>query len=225
MRREKVFVVVPAFNESGVILKTVKSLYAFADKIIVVDDGSTDGTNKIKFGRKVIYLRHTVNLGQGAALMTGLTCAKMFNPDFVVTFDADGQLDPRDIPRALSLIEKMKADVCLGSRFLGKAVNIPFGKLITLKAAIIFTNFFSGIRLTDTHNGFRVLNKKSLGLISITQNRMAHASEFIEQIRENQLKYIETPVTVKYTNYSKSKGQSLGNSVRILADLLTEKFV
>ena len=113
------------------------------------------------------------------------------------------------------------ADFALGSRFLGKAKNIEFSRKLLLKAAVLLTRFTTGLKITDVHNGLRAMTRRGANALRIRQNRMAHASEILEQIAKSGLAYVEVPVTVEYTSYSKAKGQRLSNSVNILLELLT----
>lgn len=220
----KKVVVIPAFNEEKMIKKVISEVAKYVDLIIVVDDGSEDKTyEKALETKKAIVLKHIINRGQGAALMTGIEKAKELGAQIVITFDADFQHNPKDIPKFVSKI-KQGYDVVLGSRFLKKN-KIPFLKKIVLKLAIAFTNFIYDINLTDTHNGFRAFSKKALQLIRIKSDRMAHASEIIEQIKKYNLKFIEIPVEVYYTEYSKSKGQKITNAFRILYELIINKRV
>lgn len=220
---EKIFAVIPAFNEEGRIGQVIKDIEKFVDKIIVIDDGSTDQTATRVQSRKAVVLKHLCNLGQGAAFQTGFEYARRSKAEIVITYDADGQFKASEIPNLLRPILQKEADIVLGSRFLGQAENITLRKLITLKLGIIFTLIFSEINLTDTHNGFRALNRKALKKIMITQNRMAHASEIIDQIKKNKLKYKEVPVTVLYDNYTRQKGQSVFNALRIAFDLVSKR--
>lgn len=215
--------VIPAYNEEKKIKDVVLSVLKYVDLVVVVDDGSLDRTGIIASVNKVVLLRHEINLGQGAALETGLSYLRKSNVNVVVTFDADGQFVPAQIPKIVRPILDGKCDVTLGSRFIGKAINLPRSKRILLKLALLFTNIYSGLALTDTHNGFRAFNKKALKKIVITQNRFSHASEIIQLIKKNKLKYMEVPITVKYSSYSKQKGQKLTSSLNILYELTFKK--
>ena len=223
MAGKKIFAVIAAYNEEKTIFSVIKDLKKYVNTIVVVDDGSSDQTSKKISGSKVILLRHLINLGQGAALQTGFEYAKRNDADIVVTYDADGQFKASDIPRLIKPILQNKADIVLGSRFLGHAINIPLTRLITLKLGIIFTFIFSGLRFTDVYNGLRALNKTALQKICITQNRLAHASEILDKIKVCQLRFVEIPVTVKYTDYSKQKGEKNLNALRVFIDLVTRK--
>lgn len=223
MKRKKIFAVIAAFNEEKTIFKVLADLEKYVHKIIVVDDGSIDETSRQVRGKKVVLLRHLVNLGQGAALQTGFEYAKRHGADIVITYDADGQFLASDIPRLIEPIFENKADIALGSRFLGHTVNMPITRLLTLKSGIFFTYIFSGLKLTDVYNGLRALNRKSLNKINITQNRLAHASEILDKVKLNKLRYVEIPVTITYTEYSKQKGEKNLNALKVFVDLVTKK--
>ena len=120
----------------------------------------------------------------------------------------------------LSLPFDPDADCVLGSRFLGRAENISAQRKLLLKAAAFFTWLTAGIRLTDAHNGYRLLTARAARTLRIRQNRMAHASEIVEQIGQHRLRWVEAPVTIRYTDYSVAKGQRSSAAVRIVVDLL-----
>jgi glycosyltransferase involved in cell wall biosynthesis len=214
--------VVPAYNEEEHISHVVKSLLAHVDKIIVIDDGSDDATADKAKTAGAIVLRHIINRGQGAGYETAHEYARMINADFVVHFDADEQFDVADIIPAVKELQKQQADVLFGSRFLGIDSNIPWSKQnIILPIARIVDSWFSGLKLSDAHNGFRVLNKRALEKIHVTQDRMANATEIPAQVRHHHLKYIEFPVHVTYHEY----GQKFGNGFITIRDLLFGKMI
>jgi glycosyltransferase involved in cell wall biosynthesis len=215
-----IYIVIAAYNESSQIKDVIESLISKGFfNIIVIDDGSLDGTAIYAKKAGAITLIHPINLGQGAALQTGVDFALAQGASYIVTFDADNQHDVDDIVPAISCLEKSGAAICLGSRFKGKTINMPLTKRITLKAAIFFTQLTTGLSISDAHNGFRVFTNRGARKIRIRQNRMAHASEILNQIAERKISYIEHPVTIRYTTYSISKGQKISNSVSILKDL------
>ncbi len=218
-----VWVIIPAYNESKTISQVITQLLHYAYHVVVVDDGSTDETARLSLECPVVLLRHAVNLGQGAALQTGISYALQFpEPRFIVTFDADGQHSVEDIPRLLEPLLTGEYDVVLGSRFIkgGKAFEIGLFKHFILRLALAFTRMTSRLQITDTHNGIRAFSVEAAAKIRITQNRMAHASEILAQIAALKLRYCEAPVTVRYTSYSRSKGQSLSESINILWDIV-----
>ena len=221
----RVCVIIPAYNESMVIKKVLEEVIKFADITVVVDDGSSDLTANFALEYPVILLQHPLNLGQGAALQTGLDYALSQPIDYIVTFDADGQHSPEQIPQLVDICKRGGYDVVLGSRFLkgGKAENIPSSRRFALKLATIFSKWITGLKITDTHNGFRVITKSAAAQIKITHIGMAHASEILSQISKLDLKYCEAPVTIRYSEYSNKKGQSLLNLINILWDIWTER--
>jgi glycosyltransferase involved in cell wall biosynthesis len=216
-----VWLVIPLFNEATVIGGVVTEAKRTFPRIVCVDDGSTDDSAQIAFEAGARVVRHPINLGQGAALQTGFDYVRQ-DPGarFVVTFDSDGQHRVEDALAMVARIRTDELDVVLGSRFLDDRTKPGMLKRLILKAAVTFTNLTSGVRLTDAHNGLRVFTIESLGRIRIRQNRMAHASEIVSQIGKAKLRFAEQPVHIVYTDYSRSKGQSLWNSVNILVDLI-----
>lgn len=221
MKFTEVAVIIPVYNEARVIADIIKNTKKTFPNIICVNDGSTDMSAKIIRGEGVRLVNHPINMGQGAALQTGIEYARnMAGIKYFVTFDADGQHRVEDVKKMLENIEETGVDIVMGSRFLGRAENISKVKKIILKLAIKFSNLTSGIRLTDTHNGLRVFNRKVAEKMQITMSDMAHASEILEIIRENKFNYSEVPVTIVYTEYSKSKGQSVLNAINIAFDIL-----
>jgi glycosyltransferase involved in cell wall biosynthesis len=223
---EDVWIVIPNFNEGTVIGSVVEEVRKYFSNIVVVDDGSKDDSPERATQAGAVVIKHPINLGQGAALQTGIDFALASDCKFLATFDADGQHSTEDV---LSMLKVMKAttnpalDVILGSRFLGDAPGIPRFRRIFLKAAALFTFFDTGIWLTDAHNGLRLFSASGARKVRIRQNRMAHASEVIALIRRHRLSFVEVPITIKYSEYSLAKGQRLGNAFNILAQLVLDK--
>lgn len=213
------FFVVAAYNEGTVIARTVREIRQRYPHVVVVDDGSRDRTAQEALAAGATVLVHPLNQGQGAALQTGIDYALEQGAERIVTFDGDGQHDLDDVPVMLEAMDRGGVDVVLGSRFLGRTSGMPWRRRVFLKVAVLFTNLTTGIRLTDTHNGLRMLGADAARRIRITQNGMAHASEILEQIAAARLSWVEVPVHIRYTEYSLSKGQSMSNAVRILSDL------
>jgi glycosyltransferase involved in cell wall biosynthesis len=218
-------VIVPAYNEGRRLEATLEALCQHCVNVVVIDDGSTDNTSAVALGQEVWVLRHLVNCGQGAALQTGIDFALQQGAEIVVTFDADGQHDASDIERLVEPVRAGQADVVLGSRFLGRTVGLPWGRWVVLKLGVLFTRLFSRIQVSDTHNGLRAVSRQAAQRIRITHNRMAHASEILDQIRQLGLRYCEVPVTVHYTESTLAKGQSSWNAVKIVWQLLLGRFI
>jgi len=215
-----VFAVIPAFNEGEAIRGVVAELAALGVRVVVVDDGSADDTAENARAAGATVLRHEINRGQGAALQTGISYGLERGARFVVTFDADGQHAAEDMPRLIEPLLRGEADIALGSRFLGGESSVPGSRRALLRAAVAFTLVTSGVRLTDAHNGLRAFSRRAASLLDLKLDRMAHASEIIDQIRRSGLRFVEVPVHVRYTEYSRRKGQRSLAALRIAADYL-----
>jgi glycosyltransferase involved in cell wall biosynthesis len=219
----KLWVICAAYNEATVIGRVVEELSRAGHQVVVVDDGSSDGTPHVAAAAGAHVVVHPINLGQGAALQTGIDFALSHGADILVTFDADGQHRVSDIPRLVDALARERADFALGSRFLGQTYNLPTLRRWVLRAATVFTRLTTGLRLTDSHNGLRALTRRGASAIRLRQNRMAHASEILVEIAQSGLRYVEVPVTIEYTAYSLAKGQRIGDSVTILLDLFAQE--
>jgi glycosyltransferase involved in cell wall biosynthesis len=209
------------YNEEKMISSVIDDLQSkYNYPVIIVDDASIDNSYQKACKKGVYLIKHIVNLGQGAAIQTGIEYARKLDMDIVVTFDADGQHNSDDIASFVKAIEEGKADIVLGSRFLGRAKNISKFKEYFLKLSRYFTYISTGILLTDSHNGFRAINIKKYPEFEITENRMAHASEIVDLVKRLNMKYIEMPCTITYTDYSKQKGQSIINAIGIVVEYI-----
>ena len=217
---KQVCVIVPFYNEEEVIEKVLSELIASDYKVIAIDDGSTDRSHEIARKMNCVLLKHPSNFGQGAALQTGISFARL-NPkiEYFVTFDSDGQHQFSDIKYVLQPLLNDETDFVFGTRFQDDKTKFPFLKRIVLKAAIKYTQLSTGVSITDTHNGFRAFNKKAANKINLNFSGMTHASEFVEKAGQSGLRIKEVPVHILYTKYTKRKGQSLWNSINILTDL------
>ncbi|GEA89951.1 glycosyl transferase [Cellulomonas cellasea] len=215
------WLVVPLYNEAEVIHDVVTHARETFPNIVCVDDGSVDDSGARATAAGAVVVSHPINLGQGAAIQTGIEFA-LRRPScrYVVTFDSDGQHRTEDAAAMVDRLRKDEADVVFGSRFLDGRTKPGLMKKLVLKTAIAFSNATSGVHLTDTHNGLRAFNRTGAAALSIKQNRMAHASEIVDQVGKAGLRYTEQPVHILYTDYSRKKGQSLLNSVNILTELL-----
>nr|WP_281507492.1 glycosyltransferase family 2 protein [Brachybacterium sp. Marseille-Q7125] len=217
---ESTWFVVPLFNEGQVVGDVIRSLRETYPLVVCVDDGSVDDSARIAADAGAAVVRHPYNMGQGAALKTGIDYA-LRDPAMrqVVTFDSDGQHQVADAAAMIAKREELGVDLVLGSRFLDSRTKPGLLKRIVLRGAVWYTNLTSGVKLTDAHNGLRVLGREACEKITIEQNRMSHASEIVEEIGRHKLSVAEHPVHILYTDYSRSKGQSVLNAVNIVIDM------
>lgn len=213
---------IPAYQEQENISDVVKGVKKEVDEVLVIDDGSDDNTSRAakQVGAKVVT--HEINRGQGAALETGRQYAEKINADFLLFFDGDGQFEVGNIEPAVEKLKRSGADILFGSRFLDDKSQTPKSKkYFLLPIARSIESFFTGLSLTDVHNGFKILSKTAIKEIEITQDRMAHATEIPKQVKEKGLEYIEFPTKVSYENY----GQSILGGVSVLRDLVLGRFL
>src|SRR3954447_17503550 len=219
-----VTVVVPALNEEVRVGAVVSDLRVHFTRVVVVDDGSTDGTAEVARAAGATVVSHPTNLGQGAALQTGFAYA-LRDPRmrYVITFDSDGQ---HRIEDALALLETARTtgvDVVLGSRFLTSETSMPGSRRFVLRAGVAFTRATTKLPVTDTHNGLRVLNRHAVEKIDLTLSNMAHASQLLGLIAKHGLSWTEAPVVIDYADETRRTGQSNVNALNIVFDLAMER--
>jgi len=222
-----IFIVVPAYNESAVIRSILRPLVASGYSVVAVDDGSRDKTWGQLKGLGVHRLRHPFNLGQGAALQTGVSYALQQGAQYILHFDADGQHSPEDIPGLLAPLLAGRADVVLGSRFLRKEdwQIVPPTRRVLLKMAIFINWLLVSLWLSDAHNGARAFSRRAARQIVLKENGFAHATEILQQIRSLGLRFQERPTRILYTEYSKLKGQRVWNAFDIFVDLVIKRLL
>jgi glycosyltransferase involved in cell wall biosynthesis len=221
-----VWLVVPVYNEGQVIADVVRHAQQTFPNIVCVDDGSADDSAARVRTTGAHLVRHPVNLGQGAAIQTGVEYARAQpGAEYFVTFDADGQHQVEDVVR---MVERLRSeevggervDIVVGTRFKTGAdtSHIPWIKRLVLKTVVMLSPRTRRLGLSDAHNGLRAFNRTVAEQMSIKLNGMGHASEIVEMIDRWKWRVAEEPVTILYTEYSMSKGQSLINGVNILFD-------
>jgi glycosyltransferase involved in cell wall biosynthesis len=213
------WVVVPVYNEATVVADVIAEIGEHFDNVVCIDDGSRDDSAERIAGTAAHLVRHPINLGQGASLQTGIDYALRRGAQYLVTFDADGQHSVTDAERMVDVARGGDVDVVLGSRFLDSVEDIPALKKLVLRTVAALSPSSRRLRLTDAHNGLRVLTRRVAEDMRISMNGMAHASEIVASIARGAWRVREVPVTIRYTDYSRAKGQSLFNGVNILFDL------
>ena len=219
-----IFVIIPCYNEAKVVRQTVTEVLDKGYSVVIVDDCSKDGSKKQLVGLPIYYIRHKVNMGQGAALQTGIDFAKKKGAKYFVTFDADGQHDSDDIAGMVEYLEKNNADIIFGSRFLpGAKTNVSRSRSFALNFGRYINYFVSGIMLSDSFNGLRLLSKNAVEKIRVRENRMTHPVEILMLTASKKLKYAEYPVRIHYSDYSRAKGIKNKDGIKILFEILLYK--
>jgi len=221
-RYPDVWIVVPAYNEAAVVGEVIADLRSVFDHVVCVDDGSQDDTGAVALRAGAHLVRHPVNLGQGAAIQTGIEYARSQpGAEVFVTFDADGQHRVKDVMRMIDRLTAEDVDIVIGTRFADQGVHseVPVLKRIVLRTAVWLSPRSRRLNLSDAHNGLRVFNRTVAGGLDIAISGMGHASEIVALVDENNWRVTEEPVEILYTDYSKSKGQPLVNGVNIVFDV------
>ena len=219
-------IVIPAFNEARAIGTTLanlpRALEGVSIRIIVVDDGSTDGTSDVVLASgddRIVLLRHAINRGLGGALGTGIAYARKIDADFMVTYDADGQHAPADLGAVIEPLMGDRADAVIGSRLLSPK-GMPWYRIVGNWGLNVFTYLLFGLWTTDSQSGLRGLNRTGLSSVHLRMDRMEVSSEFIKEIRRARLRFREVPIRAIYSDYSLGKGQSNWNGINIVIRLL-----
>ena len=212
-------VLITLYNEETRIEKVLNSLKNY--ELILVNDGSSDNTlKKIKKYNRAKIISYRKNRGKGYALQKGMAYAKKNKFDRIILMDGDGQHNPAEIKKFEKKLDD-GYDFVIGSRFITSESNVPVTRRIILWGGNIIEKLLIGIKLTDAHNGFRAMNKKSINKIKLTENRMAYASQLMFEIKKHNLNYTEVPVKIKYTQETLDKGTgSLLTGFKILFRLV-----
>lgn len=217
---DDVWLVIPVYNEAQVIRDVVTHARQTFPNIVCVDDGSSDDSAAEIRAAGVHLVRHPVNLGQGAAIQTGVEYARARpGARFFVTFDADGQHQVDDVSAMIARLRTEPVDIIVGTRFAeGRSESVPPLRRIALRTIVFLSPRTRRLGLTDAHNGLRAFNKTVADQLDLLMSGMSHASEFVALIDHHHWRVAEQPVTILYTEYSRAKGQSLINGVNIVAD-------
>jgi glycosyltransferase involved in cell wall biosynthesis len=214
-------VVIPVYDEASVVGDVVRAVRAHYPTVVCVDDASSDNSAHEIDTAGGTLVQHPFNLGQGAAIRTGLEYGLRYtDAKWFVTFDADGQHDVEDVDQMLKILDEGTAQIVFGSRFLDSRTTISAPKRAVLGAAVRYTRMSTGLRVSDTHNGLRAFSREVAESLDLTMNGMAHASELLAIVAGAGFTYAEAPVHIRYTDYSRGKGQPLLNSINIIFDMI-----
>ena len=201
----KVIIGIPAFNEEKNIAGIIVKLKKKYDHVIVCDDGSSDMTKDIAASLGAIVIKHSSNLGYGAAIKTIFNESKKIEGDVLVTFDADGQHQISEIDSVLKPIIENSADIVIGSRFLGSTKDLPKYRKIGIKTITSLTNTLTGSNITDSQSGFRAYSKKVLNEITPTESGMGISTEILIKSSKKQMRISEVPITISYEDNTPSQ--------------------
>lgn len=209
----------PAYNEGHVISEVIMGCKKYVDRVIVVDDCSSDNTAELAESLGADVVKHEVNKGYGAALKSCFRLAREFNADEMVIIDSDGQHNPDEIPKLLEPL-KQGVDLVIGSRFVnGNGKNVPIYRKIGMKILDIATELAGGINVTDSQSGFRAYGKKAIEKIRFNEEDMSAGSEILLQAKDYGLKFTEVEIHCRYDIEGSSQNPFVHGS-RVLLQVL-----
>jgi glycosyltransferase involved in cell wall biosynthesis len=225
----KITVLIPVYNEVNTVQEILRRVEAtgMASEIVIIDDGSTDGTRDILAGLdhrnsvKVYY--HDKNQGKGAAIRTGIQKA---NGDIILIQDADLEYDPRDYPELLKPIQENLADVVYGSRFLGGPRRpTMFWHMVANKLLTFMTNILYDTILTDMETGYKVFRIEVVKDIRLRANRFDFEPEFTAKILKQKARIFEVPITFNPRDYADGKKIGMKDAFQAIWALIKYRFV
>jgi O-antigen/teichoic acid export membrane protein len=200
----KILVAIPCYNEADFIASVVEETLQYSDQVVVVDDGSTDGTAEVARSAGALVVRHSTNLGPGAAARTCLQVGHAVGAQILVTLDGDGQHNPEEIPEVIAPVQRGEADLVIGSRFLGKDNNVARYRKFGIDVITFLYNFGGKQRITDAQSCFRAYGKKSLDVLRIRENGFGFSVETLVQARRVVLRIREASISCLYHEQSHS---------------------
>ena len=228
--REKVALVLPAYNEGGVIYDVITDLRKtfqeskYDYKIIVVNDGSKDNTAAEAKRAGAHVIEHILNTGSGGATATGLSYAQQHGFDIATTSDADGQHASKDVLQGVKYLIDHHVDLLIGSRLVDKT-GMSRTKILGNKGLSTITNLLFGIRVTDSQSGLRVFSKQALCQLKWKTSGYEFCSEMLWRAKQLHLSIDEFPIKAIYTDYSRAKGQNNWNAINIVKSLAKRRIV
>lgn len=220
----RITAVIPAYNEEKTIAWVVEGARRHVATVLVIDDGSGDGTTQQAMSAGAMVIRIPRNQGKGNALSIGLTTAAMNGGDIVVCLDADGQHDPNDIPRIVQPIIDQKADMVIGSRFLQTESKnlIPMHRRLGQNVLTYATNLGNTIKITDSQSGYRAFRKEVLRSFDYEESGMGIESEMVRNAGRMGLRIEEVPIIAKYEGLETSTFNPGSHGMSVLSTVLRE---
>lgn len=223
--RTRVVACIPALNEEKTIAKVIIRAKRHVDRVVVVDDGSTDDTTLIAEGLGAKVIKHERNLGYGAALRSCFEAGRDLGADVIVTLDADGQHDPDQIPKVAEPVKREIADLVVGSRFLGAntGAEAPAHRRFGIKVLTELTEAASKVPISDAQSGFRAYSRNAIEKVLPTEQGMGASVEILIKASQCHLRILEVPINVRYGDLATSTHNPLYHGIDVLASVV--KFV
>jgi len=217
-QRDGIIAAIPCFNEEPFIGSLVLKAKGYAERVIVIDDGSGDNTALIAEEAGATVVKHSSNLGKGAAVRTAFEHAREMGCRALVLLDGDGQHEPAYIPYLVQPVLNGEADMVVGSRFLDIHNSIPRYRLWGHRLLTFLTNLGSRVKLSDSQNGFRAFSPKAVDALSFAENGLSIESEMQFLANDAHLKVAEVPVAIMY--HDLTSRSPITHGVEVLESIL-----
>ena len=222
-REENIITVIAAYNEEQRICPIIKNCLKISDKVIVIDDGSTDSTANVARSIGALVIKHKTNCGKGSAIRTAINFLKNYRAKVIVFIDADGQDNPDFIPKLAEPILREKADLVIGSRFIHEGISaIPAYKVFGNQLLTFITNLFTGFvrPVKESQCGFRAMRFDKLLNLNLKSTRFEIESEMIIEAVKSKLKIVEVPIKDNLVFEAIEKGTTIIDGLKIVFALL-----
>lgn len=225
--RNQTFVVLPAYNEATRIQPVIESIAEKGYNMIIVNDGSTDNTldvikqSKRKYPNQIHIFSLMINRGVGVATQTGFDAVFKFNPKYVVSMDSDGQHSAEDLDNVITPLVTGQAQAIIGVRPLK---DMPFTRNFANAVMNLLTRLFYGVNVSDSQTGFRAITIEALRKIEINARGYLISSEFIREVNDNKIPFVEVPIKTIYTPETQAKGTNVTEAFKILLQMIKHQF-
>jgi len=225
--RNQTFVVLPAYNEATRIQPVIESIAEKGYNMIIVNDGSSDNTldvikqSKRKYPNQIHIFSLMINRGVGVATQTGFDAVFKFNPKYVVSMDSDGQHSAEDLDNVITPLVTGQAQAVIGVRPLK---DMPFTRNFANAVMNLLTRLFYGVNVSDSQTGFRAITIEALRKIEINARGYLISSEFIREVNDNKIPFVEVPIKTIYTPETQAKGTNVTEAFKILLQMIKHQF-
>jgi glycosyltransferase involved in cell wall biosynthesis len=225
--KKDTYVILPAYNEATRIQPVIEEIAEKGYNMVIVNDGSSDNTldvikeSKSRYPNQIHIFSLMINRGVGVATQTGFDAVFKFNPKYVVSMDSDGQHSPDDLDNVIEPLVKGEAKAVIGVRPLK---DMPFTRNFANAVMNFLTKIFYKVDVSDSQTGFRAITCDALRKIDINARGYLISSEFIREVNDNNIPFVEVPIQTIYTPETQAKGTNVKEAIKILIQMIKHQF-